>query len=416
MTKKEHFKLMYDLLDVDHKGIKLNKVLCSLLMFIAGGNKIPLGNFKTLTKFLRVFDLSEFNSSNIKEALVTFGQYYNRNDHKQLMQEIVYRLGENVTFFDTTQWNTRKLRISASNIIKSLRLGFSRMKGTGLSIMDRLLLSSQICFYLNTIDSLANKEFPNTSKFLCLANSLDLENLLTQLLKQKGIKTYSLMEGVYFYQESDLPITDIAFFNLTSDIQLCWGQYSKDELIKYGYAPDKMIVAGYPKNVSGRSLKQSNSFTKAVVLLSQYVMEEQNQALIKILSKFADKIEFSLKLHPTLDFEAYSNIASKYSMKIVPKDLTLNDCVDNDRFDFAVAINSTAYYEALMRGLPCLRFYDRSYTPMSGCDDEFDSVDTFRKQLNKIKGTPTQQYQNEVDNALEYAVGWGIDEYQRILS
>lgn len=45
-------------------------------------------------------------------------------------------------------------------------------------------------------------------------------------------------------------------------------------------------------------------------------------------------------------------------MDIIADELTVNDCLNKEAFDFAIAVNTTAYYEAYMRGLPCLRYLD----------------------------------------------------------
>lgn len=412
-SSKEYFQNLYSRLSITHRGVELRRVLCSTLMYIASGKIDSLGSLKSLYKYFASFDISKLRREHFKRTLIVFGFYPNRNDHRQLMENIARRIGPTATYIDTSRWSTRELHLSPCNILRGLYICF--ISNLGLTLKQRLLLGANITFYLNTIDSLRKVDFSPVSKFLCLANSLDLENLLTQYLQAQGITTYSLMEGAYFVQENDIPITNIAFDNLTSDIQLCWGQFSKDEFIKYGYPEKRLIVAGYPKEVKGKPLKADNSFRKAVVLLSQYIMEPQNRALIGILSKFSDSIEFSIKLHPSLNYEVYSRLATEHRMKIIPKNVTLNDCVDNSSFDFAIAINSTAYYEALMRGLPCLRYFDGSYTPLAGYDDEFSSPEMFRSQYSRIKSLPLSLYQSGVDEALRYAVGWGIDRYHQLL-
>ncbi len=65
-----------------------------------------------------------------------------------------------------------------------------------------------------------------------------------------------------------------------------------------------------------------------------------------------------------------------------------------------------------MRGLPCFRYYDGSYTPMAGCDDEFSDQSSFFTQHDRFKAMPAEELQKKADMALEYAVGWGIDNYK----
>lgn len=413
MTQKEHFKLLSEKLTIEHNSIKLNKVLCALLMRIAGGNSKSLGSWKSLLKFVFSFDVSELSKTKFHPLLIIFGYYPNRKDHRELMETVAKRIGKDISYIDSSKWSCHKIAFSPINIFKSIHSGIFKMRGASITLKDRLLLSAWICFYLNTINALSRIKFSNVTEFLCLANSLDLENLITQYLSHQGIKTYSLMEGAYFRQESELPITNIAFENLTSDIQLCWGQYSKDEFMKFGHPEERMKVIGYPKKVEGKQMKTNNPFKKSVVLLSQYVMEKQNRDLINILSEFTDKQDFYIKLHPSLDFVEYSKLVEEKGMKVIPKDTTVNECVNNETFDFAIAINSTAYYEALMRGLPCFRYYDGSYTPMAGYNDEFSDSESYKKVLNSISTLALDDFQKGIDNTLEYAVGWGIDNYQK---
>ncbi len=416
MTKKEYSKLLFERLDVNHKGIKLNKVMCALIMFYSAGNYKVLGSWKTLSRFIFSLDTTEIEKDDLNSCLVTFGFYPTRNDHQELMNTVVRRLGNDVSYFDVSRWRYNKISISPRNVLKSLANVFTRLKGIDISFKNKLLFAANLTYYINTIDRLGKIDATNVKKYLCLANSLDIENLLTQWLSARGVKTYSLMEGVYLIQDSELPIANIAFENLTSDIQLCWGQYSKDEFIKFGYPPERMDIAGYPKDVKGQALKNGNPFKKGVVLLSQYIMETQNLRLIDILSKYADRQEFYLKLHPSLDYGKYAKLAQERGMVMVPKNMTVNDCVDNTRFDFAIAISSSAYYEALMRGLPCFRYYDGSYSLMAGCDDLFDDEESYKRQVDRILALPLSEHQKEIDDVLEYCVGWNIDRYKEILN
>lgn len=412
MTKKEYFKLMFDKLCLEHKGVKLNKVLCSQLMSKAEKDKHVFGSRRSMSRFFFSFDISELTNNDLKPFLITFGYYPSRNDHRELMQTVAKRIGNESTFIDTSQWSLHKLSFSISNVFLSIKTGLFQMKKTGLKFNERLQLSALICFYLNTIDALDKVNFSNVKKFLCLANCLDLENLLTQYLQGKHIKTFSLMDGAYYVHENDIPIMNIPFENLTSDIQLCWGQFSKDEFIKFGYPENRMKVIGYPKEVQGKLMKNNNPLKKCVVLLSYFVFERQNQDLINILYHFSDQIDFQLKLHPSLDYERYAIEAKEKGMSIIPKNITINDCVNNEKFDFAIAINSTTYYEALMRGLPCFRYYDGSYTRLAGYDDEFSNEYTLKSLINRFKNIKIEKYQEDIDKTLKYAIGWGIDNYQ----
>ena len=102
-------------------------------------------------------------------------------------------------------------------------------------------------------------------------------------------------------------------------------------------------------------------------------------------------------------------------MNIVAKGKTINDCLNKQEYDFAIAVNTTAYYEAWMRGLPCLRFADGSFDLMSGLDDVFSSQKEFDKCMSYVMDTDIEKLQSHVDEMLRYVMGIGIDKYKEIL-
>ena len=102
-------------------------------------------------------------------------------------------------------------------------------------------------------------------------------------------------------------------------------------------------------------------------------------------------------------------------MSIVDKGKTVNECLNNKDFDFAITVNTTAYYEALMRGLPCLRFSDGTFELQHGYADVFETKDEFESQIKAIKELEYVDYQVLIEKELAYSMGIGIDNYQSIL-
>ena len=94
---------------------------------------------------------------------------------------------------------------------------------------------------------------------------------------------------------------------------------------------------------------------------------------------------------------------------------TINDCLKNKGFDFSIAINTTAYYEILMNGIPCLRFHDETFVLMTGLYDFFTNESQFESQISLLQTIPEHQYQDNVNQLLEYAIGLGIDNYMDMI-
>jgi hypothetical protein len=260
---------------------------------------------------------------------------------------------------------------------------------------------------------LQNHNFNTVTKYLAFCGVLNVENLLTQFLQQKGIKTFSLQHGISFLYSKDVPIDSINYENFQSNILLCWGQYYIDEYYKYGIPSDKLIVAGYPKTVKKIALDTTNKFKSCLVLLARNQYDESNQKLLSILLNQYD-FEFHLKLHPSLNYEDYTKFAKNNNMKIINRSIKLVSCFTKNEYDFTIAVNTSSYYEALIHGKPCLRFYSEAFELMYGYDDIFSDNKGLEKALNKIKNNITT-YQEKINSVLDYTMGIGTDNNKTIL-
>ena len=78
-------------------------------------------------------------------------------------------------------------------------------------------------------------------------------------------------------------------------------------------------------------------------------------------------------------------------------------------------MNTTAYYESLILGLPCLRFADGCFDMMAGADDIFTDSISFIKQIRAIESLDINTYSHVIHDVLEYSIGWGLNEYKRLL-
>ena len=296
---------------------------------------------------------------------------------------------------------------------------YSRLKGTNLSIKQKLILASKTIYYINTIDSLSKIDFSFVKIYLAFCGTLDLENLLTQHLNNLNIKTYSLQHGLYFIYQKDIPIDCVNYENFESNFLLCWGNYTVEEYNKYGIPQRQLLVAGYPKETSREPIKNNNNYKRCLVLLTRTVYEYANKNLIELLTEYSKKtnIQFSFKLHPSLDNMYYEELTkSQHNFNILDNSKTLLSYLDNRDFDFAITINTTSYYEAIIKGIPSLQYNDGSYDDMYGCDKSFSTIEELDSILQDIKGKSAFIYQNQIDEMLKYTMGLGTDKYYQIIA
>lgn len=413
MTEFEKYTKLKSELDFVYKGIHLNRVVAGLIWGIANPKKKTffLSNLRRILGLRRIFRYTNPLPLKIdKPIFATYGRY-DRRDHVQLYHQVMERMEDKVSSFNMLEWKNKT--VLHPNVIKAAFIFFINKSQLGL--IDRLVIASEAVFYCNIVDELEKVDFSKAKRYLCMANMLDIENLITQYMKLKGIPTYSLMEGIYFIFKIRTPYASVAYENFETDKLITWGQYTIDEFVSYGLSKDRFALGGYPKKVDVRKMKKNNPLKRCMIMFAADVYKYSNMAVLEMLERYSHRYEFYLKLHPGADFEYYDRYASKHNMKIIPERMTLNECLNSDDFDFTVGINTTTYYESLMRGIPCLRYNDGTFSMMYGYNDEFSTIEEFDAQMDKIKNIDYDQYQKDIDNILIYAIGLGIDNYKDIL-
>lgn len=411
MNTYEKYKTLKSLYDYVYFGIHLNKVTAITLWNLAGA--VEQSIWRSFIRLFCLLDVSQLKQFNEKVFFVMKGRY-NRKDHTELLKSVLQRIGYSDEFADAEKWHS-KFCFHPFVIFRVYFFIFS-VKRSNLTLLEKCVLANDFVYYCNTIKVLNNNKFQNLKKFLCLLDTLEIENLLTQFFKLKGVQTYSLSEGVYFAFKENIPFDVIGYENLTADCKICWGEYSKNELLSIGIPSDKIVVGGYPKDVIQKKLKHNNTFQKCMVLLARDAFRESNMCLLDILSDCSNEQKIFLKLHPRCDLNFYQKYANDHNMEIIAFSKTINECLDQNAFDYAIAVNTTAYYEALMRGIPCFRLDDGRFNLMHGMKDTFGTVEEFNDVYYKYKNRNIDEHQEEIDNVLKYTLGFGIDNYCEIIN
>lgn len=413
MTKVEIFNQAREVFVFSYKSIKMNRVLAEDLFLLLNYNwKYGKGQIKGFFQRHEV-ETMQFDKTH-QSVLATFGPYP-RKDHANLYQQVMSRLDKRVASNNLMQMK-RKYCFHLGTLIKVMTDAFPNInKISGVSFFQKILLLANCTMYCNTIDVLDRMDFTGVKKYLCQCHVLDLENLMTQFFKNKGVPTYSLVEAVYMIFKNYQNDGVIAYENFETDHLLLWGQYSKDEYVAWGINEKNLEVAGYPKEVMVKSFKENPSMKRCMILLAGHAYVSTNLTLLEMLSKHTDEFEFYVKPHPAA-VEYYQEVTSKYGMKLIPSNETIENCLLQEKFDWCVAVNTTVYYEALLRGVPCFRYYDGSFDLLPGCENDiFKNEKDLIRLIELYKKREIDVYQREVDEMLEYTMGLGIDKYKEII-
>ena len=412
MSDFKKYRKAKTLYSLNYKGYALNRVL-ALNIWTLANSRLSF-NWKSVAKLFCAYDFSDLTFDTSKHAILsTFGRY-NRNDHRETYESVISMLDDNVARNIMIE-PQRSVHFSFKTLLYVMANGFPVIrKMKGVSLCSKLALLSETVFWCNTINCLCTKDFTGVKKYLCFCDTLDLENLLTQHFKMKGIPTYSLTHGTHHIITKKPEPGMLVYENMETDHLLMWGQYSIDEFKKWGIANNRLYLAGYPKSKEIILMKPLKSIKRGIVLLSQHYFYSLNMKTLEILSNYTTTYEIIIKPHPSA-VEYYKGFVEEHGMKMSDSNDTIEKCLDQERFDWCVAVNTAAYYDALMRGVRCLRFSDGSFDLQPGCDDIFGDSVQFESKMAEIINMSVNEYQIKVNSILKYAFGLGINNYRKII-
>lgn len=413
MEKYNRYKDLKNRIDFSYHGIHFNRVAAAYIWDVANNSEGKRFGVKSIVGFFAAYTPNFKRIPAGKTIFSTFG-IYKRRDHKELNKAVLKKLDcDKVYSNEIFDW---KYRLSFHPIIIFKVLGFISKAGLkDVKYTDRIAMASKYVQYVNSLLNIEKIDFSGITKYLSQSSVSNYENLLTQYFKTKGVETLSLTEGIYMVTHFNIPIDCVQFENFDADKYLMWGQSSVDSFAEH-ISRDRLFVAGYPKDNVLQKMKKNNPFKECMVLLSREIFRESNKRLLDVLAKDSYQVHYHLKLHPGDSPSYYEDYVSQYKMSIIPTQKTINEALNKEQFDFAIAVNTNTYYEALMRGVPCMRFCDGSFELPAGYDDIFQTQDEYVSKLNKIKTMSlTDEYQKKIDEILTYCIGVGVDNYKKLI-
>ena len=392
-----------------YKGFAMEHILAFFIWNLANAKRPPL---RRLMFFFKSIDFTFLED--IEADYLMFSDDL-RRDHSMTFNNISEKVVDRYKTINKSDGLTFLFHFSLVNIVNSIRLIFSNVSNLGF--VYKLCAAGYLCFYINTINRLLSLKIKIPKRFVVYSAIHERQNLLVQYFRMRGSHVMGLSHGTNFIYKKNIQIDCINYENLDIDC-LVWSQMVKEEYVKYGKKFDSLFVAGYPKKYNLKHIPQNGNVRKCIVLLSRKQFDSSNMRLINIISAYANECSFAIKLHPSLDYAKYYEICKKYNFQLIPQEILLTECMNSELYDFAIAVNTTSYYEIMIAGIPCLRFDDGdSYDLMNGIkEDSISSVAEFGNSLKWIKKCKESgEYENLRKHILEYNLGVGVDFYRKIL-
>ena len=309
------------------------------------------------------------------------------------------------------------------NLFRSIKMIFTNNHLKVLNFKEKVYLTCRTSYYLNLIDNI-DYHFKalnqlKLKKYVAFNSSFWEETIITQYLNSKGVETYSLSHGLtYVDYLNEKPMDATAGGNITAKNIFVWGSTSVNDLIKnHQFNPNRIIIGGNIK-YPDKNIQLKNTFKNCIVLLGRSVFDEGNFQIINILNEVCKNnthIRFSIKLHPSLNYELYEKQIMNTQLQLLKNTKTVKDYFESEEFDFAISYNTTAYYEALYHNLICFRYSIGQVENYIGLDDKFEKATDLLDKIDNFKKSDIIKYSTEVKLLLTKTIGMGINNYKSFL-
>ncbi len=404
------YKALKKKIDIDYRGIRLNRVLAIPCWTWANNFKF---NKSILKCFLKRYDF-QFLSLCVSDNII----YYDitgRKDHEKTFLNIASKVADQYCVINNSSGLKHIKCLSIINIIKSIVWIFGRLKTEDFK--KKISIAGGVCMIMNSIDGLYNIQMPSIKRYVAYSIIHETQNLLGQFFRIKRARVIGLTHGAQIIYNKNIPLDCLNYENLNSEC-LVWSQMTKDEYVSYGIPKESLYIAGYPKSVKVLKVNKNNPQKTCLIMLCRKTYDNSNLKLLDLLQNYSMKFEFFVKLHPSCNYEYYKKECLKRHLKIISNEVSLTDCMDNKKYDFAIAINTSSYYEIQAAGIPCLRYDDGdTYDLPKG--DENDRVSNRKEFEDAIKWIRDNILSGNMDNIiaknLSFNLGVGIDRYREYL-
>lgn len=396
------YKTLKAACDFNYRGFEMAPLMATQILLYAFNNKRSY-TVRELLKNSMTYDASvrDLLLQMQKERVVTY--FYGRKDYVELVDAYIEKMGLEAYDCAKIPPARSRFRFNAAHLIRALTL-FPKLRGVGL--FPRLLLVFKAVMIKNTIDDLLSAPIKIPKCYFAFNSSFGTESLLTQFYKIKGAKTYSLQHSVYYAYPDPAPYAIISYENIVADKLLCWGQYSVDELLKFGVEKERLILFGNPKYPSCIPYNRPRErFQSCLLLLGTKKNEEGNTRLIHLLAGLAG-VRVDIKPHPSLDEAGLgASIAGLPNVELV-KSGSMIHTLFTQPYDFVVSYNSTTHNEAIACGKLCFGYAYRS--DGARLFEQFEDRDGLSRLLKKYEAADVAEVADAMKSFAVYTLGAGI--------
>lgn len=418
MNSYSRYQSIKEQCQVLYSGIELKFCLAWRIIFHAYA-------FQSIKKTSVSFFFKQCRYSNVykdldtlfaKEKVVLSHAKQSRKDYYSLVENASKIILNSETFnYSVVRKKHNDLLLIMTTFLESL-VSFRR-EFSFKQILTWTLITLEVKRKIRYLDSISNNI--EISAFIAFNSSIQDDAILCCFLNKKNIPTFTMQHGHYLTYK-DPPLDIINYENLTANKLLCWGRSTKENLKEFGIDSSRLMIFGNTKYLHNEFKKLNKpKFQKVLVLLGRYIHHDSNMSLLKLLNEISAQSNesFYLKLHPSLIDQGLSHFYN---------DFYIIDTLDFGSFDTAISNNTSAYFDARLNGLLCLRYgkyetenFDEEQFLFYDVKDYLHKKNLFlRENLNQLRQdnlTSLEQtfdlnFQENVSNLKKLISNWGQED------
>lgn len=406
-TGYDNYKIIKDKLNYTYKGYNIQSLVAGYLNFVF--DEIAPSSrdvFKAFYQSLTSIDLKKVPETQSK-TIITY--LINRADYRNLSHATQgYYKGSEVIDLSSLP----KIKFSLFNpfytwhLFKALRIVFFRSVGN--SMASKLNIVAIIVLIFNQIRLIEKaKRSGQIEQYICFNSSYKEESLLTMYFNKNKIETITLQHGIFCDFKLLIPFDYINFENRLAKKVLSWGQATFDYFKTNGIDSSELIMFGNPKYKDVKIDKVYQTFKHCLVLLGRGLYIDTNNKLLQLLTEYNQKnnnnIVFYIKKHPFLLDEDHRQFADvSKNIIFLGKEHSVEEILKSSLVDFSISVNTTAYYESLALGKPCLRWTESENEDFYGIDDKFIDLHEFEYKLNSLQTMNQAVIVRDIQNVIRY--------------
>lgn len=273
------------------------------------------------------------------------------------------------------------------------------------------ILSSQFIHYKGKLEKYLKNN--NYELLVSFCDAHGIENMITQIAKEKGIKTATLQHGQYRVLKRETENADIeSYDNFISDYLLAWGERTTEEFVKAGVDESRILPVGALKSFSkNERIPLHDGLNIFGVVLDGNIYHDSNVLMIKYANYLAKKfnLKYILRLHPKNNLNDYINLCdSDCLLKSISR-------IENSEYakmvDFSIVHMTGVFVELLSINSPMILMKDdylEDIFAIKGMffrnEDEMDVV------YNSFKSNPKEYTEEQYKLYRKFNSGGNLEE------